>query len=377
MTTIEDRLREGARDVQAAIANMEQRTLSGSPHRPEPAVAFVAVFLAVLMIGFMVVMLRGESASSVVSQPPAQTVTTTSLVDDSGIPRSLLDYWALEGTLESVGDEDVWLCPSWPSVGGYSVQVAEDSIPEEFILSLPDVEPIEVSNWAERPICRQPHVLVLFALADGKTLASGVLAGMAVWPQVTRFNDPCCLTETTMAFVGGPVTEPTINGHPALLHLHAETGHISVWWVDASGTPMYAETSGLSQERVLELVGSIDIDPVAHRAAVDADALEDLQVFSDRESVGVWERSYSRAVVYSIDGLEVAVTTSLDASFDAYARFAPYVKGLSIVEVHDRPAVWIPVDSGFLIFSNADDIQVVIHGAPDLDEAIALAEQLG
>jgi hypothetical protein len=140
---------------------------------------------------------------------------------------------------------------------------------------------------------------------------------------------------------------------------------------------MYAETSGLSQERVLELVSSIDIDPVAHRAAVDADALEDLQVFSDRESVGVWERSYSRAVVYSIDGLEVAVTTSLDASFDAYARFAPYVKGLSIVEVHDRPAVWIPVDSGFLIFSNADDIQVVIHGAPDLDEAIALAEQLG
>lgn len=377
MTTIEDRLREGARDVHAAIASMEQRTLSGSSRRPQPAAAFVAVFLAVLMIGFVVVMLRGESTSSLVSPPPAQTVTTTSLVDDSGIPRSLLDYWALEGTLESVGDEDAWLCPSWPSVGGYSVQVAEDDIPEEFRLSLPDVEPIEVSNWAERPICRQPHVLVLFALADGKTLASGVHAGMAVWPQVSRFNDICCSTETTLAFVGGPVTELTINDHPARLHLHAETGHISVWWVDASGTPMYAESSGLSQERVFDLVGSIDIDPVTHRAAVDADALEDLQVFSDRESVGVWERAYSRAVGYSIDGFEVVVTTSRDASFDAYARFAPYVKDLSLVEVHDRPAVWIPVDSNFLMFSNPGGIQVVIHGAPNLDEAIALAEQLG
>jgi hypothetical protein len=377
MTTIDDRLREGARDVQAAIASMEQRTLSGSSRRPQPAAAFVAVFLAVLMIGFMVVMLRGESTSSVVAHPPAQAVTTTSLVDDSGIPRSLLDYWALEGTLESVGDEDVWLCPSWPSVGGYSVPVAEDSIPEEFILSLPNVEPIEVSNLAERPICRQPHVLVLFAVADGKTLESGVLAGMAVWPQVTRFNDDCCGSETTMAFVGGPVTELTINEQPALLHLLAATGHISIWWVDASRTPMYAESSGLSQERVLELVGSINIDPVTHRAAVDADALQDLQVFSDRESVGVWERGYSRAAVYSIDGFEVVVTTSRDASFDPYARFAPYVKDLSLVEVHDRPAVWIPVDSNFLMFGNSGGIQVVIHGSPSLEEAIALAEQLG
>jgi len=370
MTTIEDRLREGARDVQAAIANMEQRTLSGSPGRPQPAAAFVGVFLAVLMIGLMVVMLRGESASSV--NPSRQFGTsdsagTTTLIEKGEIPGAVLEYWALEGTLQSVGDEEGWLCPAI-SNEGYSRLTDPGQMPPELEVSLPGYEPLEVYSRDHGPVCHQPHVLVMLALTDGETLELAVDAGMTVWPQVSRFED--CEGCT---FVGGPVTELTLNDHPARLHLLAETGHISVWWVDPSGTPMYAESSGLDQERVLELVGSIRIDPVTHRARVDA--FQGLQMLSDQESVGVWENGYSRSVIYDIDGNNIQVTTTRNASFNPYARFAPDVEYLELVQVHDRPAVWIPEAGNFLIFGNG--IEISIEGAPTLEEALALAEQLG
>jgi hypothetical protein len=137
---------------------------------------------------------------------------------------------------------------------------------------------------------------------------------------------------------------------------------------------MYAESSGLSQERVFELVGSMVIDPVTRRAAIQAG---DLHVISDQESVGVWEEGYSRSVVYDIDGIDVQIRTSRNASFDPYARFAPFVEFLGLVEVNDTPAVWIPEAGNFLIFDHGNGVEISVEGAPSLEEAIAVAEQLG
>jgi hypothetical protein len=139
---------------------------------------------------------------------------------------------------------------------------------------------------------------------------------------------------------------------------------------------MYAETSGLDREQVLELVDSITVDPVTRRATVDTDALGGLEVISEQASVGVWESGYWRYVTYNINGSDVSINTSRDAAFDPYARFAPYVELLSLVEVQNLPAVWGPDNGGFLVFTSAEGVRVSIEGAPSVEEAIAIAEQL-
>jgi hypothetical protein len=307
---------------------------------------------------------------------PVTTSVTTGSVDDGTIPIVVLDYWALDGTLESVGSEEGWLCPA-RSNSGYTSVVNNADMPEVLKLGVPGLEPVEIFNRYDGPVCRQPHTLVMLTSTDNEASGSIVEAGMTVWPQITRFGDACGDdTEDCVQFVGGPVERLIVNENPARLQLHSDTGHFDVWWVDASGTPMYAETSGLDREQVLELVGAITVDPVTRRATVDTDTLGDLEVVSDQASVGVWERGYWRYVTYSIGGTDVAINTSRNAAFDPYARFAPLVELLSLVEVQNLPAVWGPDNGGFLVFTSAEGVRVSIEGAPSVEEAIAIAARL-
>jgi hypothetical protein len=307
---------------------------------------------------------------------PVTTSVITGSVDDGTIPIVVLDYWALDGTLESVGGEEGWLCPA-RSNSGYTSVVNNADMPEVLKAGVPGLEPVEIFNRYDGPVCRQPHTLVMLTSTDDEASGSIVKAGMTVWPQITRFGDACGDdAEDCVQFVGGPVDVLIVNEKPARLQLHSDTGHFDVWWVDASGTPMYAETSGLDREHVLELVGSITVDPVTRRATVDTDALGGLEVISEQASVGVWESGYWRYVTYNINGSDVSINMSRDAAFDPYARFAPYVELLSLVEVHEIPAVWAPDIGGVLVFTSAEGVRISVEGAPSVEEAIAIAEQL-
>lgn len=384
MNTIDDRLREAAQDVHDAFATAQRSAVPGIRRSPSPAKAVVAGVLVVFLIALPIVVLRGSTGGTSAGAPAqpettataATTSVTPGIVDDSTIPIVVLDYWALDGTLESVGSEEGWLCPA-RSNAGYTSVVNNADMPQELKVGIPGFEPVETLNRDDGPVCRQPHTLVMLSPTDDEASGSIADAGMTVWPQVTRFADACGDdTGDCVSFDGGPVDELIINDHPARLQLHSQTGSYDVWWVEESGTPMYAETSGLGREQVLELIGSITVDPVTRRATVDTDTLGDLEVVSDQASVGVWERGYWRYVTYSIDGTDVAINTSRNAAFDPYARFASLVEFLSVVEVQNLPAVWGPDHGGFLVFTSAEGVRVSIEGAPSVEEAIAIAARL-
>ncbi|MEE9177436.1 MAG: hypothetical protein V3U46_03305, partial [Acidimicrobiia bacterium] len=223
------------------------------------------------------------------------------LAQDSGEPMAeVLEYWALRGTLESVGEEEGWLCPTRGNVG-FSAAIEPSEIPQAFKLILPDRQPSLVLNRDSGPRCVQPHLLVMLAPAD-TDVGSQYVAGMTVWPQATRFEDIC---GAGCRWGGGTVEEPTINGQPSRFQLGSD-GHSDVWWFDASGTPMYAETYGLPQDRVLDLINAITIEPNTRRATVDTEALGDLGVVSNQTSVGSWANGVSRSAVYDIDGTEIS-----------------------------------------------------------------------
>jgi hypothetical protein len=335
-------------------------------------IATAAATLVIALIGIPLLVLgggRGPSGTAATNRPVSTTPTDRSEV----LPSAVEDYWALQGTLESVDAEPGWLCPALPS-SGYTAIVSDRDMPPEFKVSLPGREPVEVFNRDGGPVCRQPHMLVMIH-ADGR--GPGVTtatAGVVVWPQVTRFEDTC---GAGCSFAGGPIEEPIINGQPARLQLHTETGHYDLWWVDTSGTPMYAQTSGLTGERVLELVDSITVDPTTHRATVEPGVLGDLEMFSAQPSVGIWERGYWRSASYELEGSTIRIETSRDTSFDPYARFASAIDYLDLVEVGGRPAVWIPEAGNLLRFTNPDGVRISVEGAASVEEAITLAEQLG
>ncbi len=327
-----------------------------------------------------VVVLSVLGVSACTNGPAIDTASLDQIALDPGLAQDhgepmpeVLAYWALEGTLESVGDEDGWLCPTRGNVG-FSVAIEPSEIPDSFKLGLPDQQPRLVLNRDSGPRCVQPHLLVMLASAD-TDVGSEYVAGMTVWPQTTRFDDVC---GAGCGWGGGTVEAPTINGQPSRFQLGSD-GHTDVWWFDASGTPMYAETYGLPQDRVLGVINAITIDPSMGRATVDAEALGDLEVVSNRTSVGSWKSGLWRSAIYDIDGSEINVDTSHDPTFDPRARFAPYIWTAALVDVDGAPAVWANNGAEYagLKFTTGDGIHVFIFGKLTAQQAVALAEELG
>ena len=289
------------------------------------------------------------------------------------VPLEVAEYWALEGTLESVGGEEGWLCPVRGNLG-FTASVEAGEMPRELEVGLPGQEPDMVLNRDNGPSCVQPHLFVMLA-TSGPESGADYTAGMTVWPQTTRFEDTCGAGCT---WVGGTAEELTINAQPARLHIGFD-GHTDAWWFDASGTPMYAETYGLPRDRVLGLINAITIEPSMRRATVDAEALGDLDVVSNQTSVGFWKSGLWRSAVYNIDGSEIAVDTSYDAAFDPRARFAPFIWTSALVDVDDIPAVWADNGAGytFLEFAIDGGVHITISGFLTSHQSVALAEQLG
>ena len=289
---------------------------------------------------------------------------------DSGvIPQEVLDYWALDGTLESVGDEPGWLCPV-KGPFGYSSDLDFANVPADLKRELSNREPIRVGSGDSGPECQQPHLLVLLDLPDATLAATS--AGMTVWPQIARPEDVC--PPESCSF-DGPIIDLTLNGEPARLQTISDAATSMIWWVDSSGTPMYAESSSLSEDRVVEIIRAIDVDPRTHRATVAAEALGSLGVVSDQASVGIWVRKLSASATYVIDGVNVGVSLDYDWVFDPIAEFAPSTT-LELVTVNEVAAIWIPAHGNFLMYTDRPGIRVTMHGSPTVDQAVTIAEQL-
>lgn len=120
-------------------------------------------------------------------------------------------------------------------------------MPQELILEVPGLDPVQ-GLQPRRRTCVPPAALLVLLAAAAAGPGLSAEAGMAVWPKVARSEDTCDNCE----FVGGTIDQLTINDQPARLQFDSDTGHYDVWRVDDSGTPMYAETSGLNQDRVLD-----------------------------------------------------------------------------------------------------------------------------
>ena len=321
------------------------------------------------LTGVIIVIALGVSACSRIDTARLELIALDpGLAQDSGEPMAeVLEYWALEGTLESVGVEEGWLCPSRGNVG-FSAVIEPSEVPQAFKLILPDRQPSLVLNRDSGPRCIQPHLLVMLAPARTET-GSGYSAGMTVWPQ-TR--------ERSGGWGGGTAEDLIINLQPARLHIGSD-GHTDAWWSDGSGTRMYAETYGLPRDRVLDLIAAIDVDPSVHRATIDPESLRDLEVVSNQASTGSWASGLRRSALYRIDESEISVYTSYDATFDPLARFAPFIWTAELVDVDGIPAVWLNNGAEYagLEFTTGDGIHVFIFGPLTASEAVALAEQLG
>lgn len=371
--TIDELLRQATRDVRDATIGLEERQTPRPGMRPAWVTVAATAVVALVAIGVPILLVTGDRSDGT-EVGSAESATSTTVAVDDEIPTVVLDYWALEGTLESVGEEPGWLCPPQPSVGNTSI-VAEEEIPASLEFTLPDLNPVEVYNRNDGPTCHQPPMLVLVATTDPGSELTSTTAGVAVWPRTTRFEDTC---GEGCSFDGGPVETPTINGQPARIQLHTQTGHYDAWWVDTSGTPLYAETSGLGYEEVVALIDTIALDPETHRVILDREtAGVDFEIVLDQPSVGVWERGYWRAAEYQIGGTSILITATRDVSFDPYARFAAYVDDLIVTDVEDGPAVWVPEAGNFLVYETPDGVKISIEGAPTIGEAIAIARQLG
>lgn len=356
MRNIDDTLRQASDEVHAAVATMGERAPKKPRRRFAPVIVLGAAALALVLVGLPLWAISGSTEAPGTAAP--------TLADEREIPSEVVASSVLDGTLESVGGEEGWLCPVSTGADDTAI-VAEADMPPELGLELPGHEPTEVFNRDGGPACRQPHLLVLLGSDSG--------AGMTVWPRLNRFEDSCpadvCRPEE------GSVEETTVNGQSATLH-QSGTDRFEAWWTDESGTPLYAEASGLERDRILQLIAAVRVDPVTHRASAADDALENLSVVSDQESRGIWQSGYWRATDYDVDGRSLFVDVSFDAAFDAEATYATAVSSTVLSDVEGIPAVWSTDEGGSLTFTVGNGVSVLIGGAGDLATAVEIAEQL-
>lgn len=382
MKTIDDRLKRAAEDAHRAASGLEEplvrRRTSDKGFRTGLVVS-MAIAATVLIIGLPALLLSPEPGNDVLTEPFPQTPTSMpessppeTALDQSDIPPQVAAYWALEGTLDSVGDETGWLCPPKPNSGHTSI-VPEDQIPTNLKVSLPEETPQQVFNRDAGPICRQPPVLVLMEFADSTRLSAS--AGVAIWPQQSRWQD-LCPTEADCSFDGGPIITPTINDQPAELHTHSQAGAHDLWWFDPNGVPLYAEASGISADQLVEIAEAITVDANTHQATVEGDAIPGFEVVSEEPSVGRWETAYWRALSYDIDGASVQVQTRSDTTFNPHALIARNVDGLELADIGATIGVWTPAHGNLLDYKTNNDVVISIEGAPDLTTAIEIARAI-
>lgn len=357
---VDERLREAARDAHQAAKQLPDRRVS-NPRVPRPLIAS-AVFALVLVVAVPVVMLQGGAGAG----PSAGTAD----LDTSEIPREVLDYWALEGNLESIADEPGWLCPPKPTVGHTAI-VDDSAIPADLNYELPGHSPLDSYLRDDGPTCNQPPALVMLAFVDDSQINAA--AGIVVWPTTTRFEDTCPPASCGVD-EDATMESLTINDQPATLKTRGES--LQVWWLDAGGVPLYSEASGISRAELLAAVESIEADPASHTVDLTGEIPGDMQIVEQQESRGVWEPGYWRMDVYDIDGNSIAVEAKYDSGQTPYSRYASAVSFLDLAEVDDSPAVWIAEGGNFLILEDPNGVLIHIEGAPTIEQAIEVADAL-
>lgn len=372
--TIDERLRQAARDTHEAARQVtESAAVPGSvwPRVAVAAVAFVAVFALATPLLLSGGTVHPETGGETPTATPPATTPETVEPDTSEIPAEVRAYWALEGTLESVGDEPGWLCPPKPSVG-YTETVGSSAIPYELAFELPGEQSVTYLR-DDGPVCNQPPALVMLAFTD--EAASQASAGLAVWPSTTRYEDTCPPETCSTDIENGQALQVlTINGQPARLFEWENSAKL--WWVDSNGVPAYAEASGLTRQELLNAAESISFHPVEHTAIINREMPAGLEVVHQEASQGVWEQGVSQMEVYDIDGASIAVRTQFDSSQTPYSRYASNVTFLELAEVDGTPAAWIPEGGNFLILQRSDNVIVYIEGAASPQDAIQIAEDL-
>lgn len=364
--TIDERLREAARDTHRAARAVATDRIPWKARRRPRSVVAIAVCLVVAAIAAPL-LLRGGSGAG-----PSVILDGDSF-DTSRVPAEIVDYWSKEGTLESVAGEPGWLCPVRPSVG-FTSEVDPSAIPPEISVVLAGATPIETFLQDDGPLCSQPPSLVLLGFADdSRTEAT---AGMTVWPSLTRFEDTCPLgvCESGDNGRGDSVEDVSINGEGATLYTSGES--FKVWWVDRNGVPLYAAGSGISVSELLVLAESFEVDTATHIVEVTLDGAEGLEVVEQGASLGVWLPGHSRTDVYDIEGVSVTVRSRFDRDLTPLTRYSGGVSALRLVDVNESSAVWIPEGGNLLEVQQPGGVLVGIQGAADFDQAIALAEDL-
>lgn len=386
--TLDERLREASRDVHQAAEQTSDRPL---PDRSQPRSVLVAASAAafVFVLAVPVVLIRGQgdngSLSTIASHEPTATPATTGAADEtadtSSVPDEVRAYWALEGTLGSVGNEPGWLCPAKLNVGYSSIVTASD-MPAELSVELAGQVPVESYFRDEGPVCNQPPGVVMLAFTD--QTGSAATAGMTVYPSVTRFEDTCPPGSCSVAGSPeegsadpSPLDDLTINGQPTKLFTHA--GLFQLWWVDPNGVPLYAQASGLTRDQMLILAESTTVDPATHLVDIGAELPAGLQTVEQAPSVGVWESGLSRTDVYDIegtDGTSIAISTRYNSGETPYARYAANVEFLDLADLDGTKALWIPEGGNFLTFKSAAGVHVSIEGALTMEDAMQIARDL-
>jgi hypothetical protein len=395
---VDTKLREASESVRQA--RREVKFSSRSPSRrgrskPGPVVAVLAGMALVISIGVPAMLTtpgndgvgdaeQSESNGSL----PGQSVSATS-VDDwvepsiSGgqleeggpVPPELRAYWALVGTLESVGTEPQWLCPPHPN-RGYSFILDAAEVPPELAFELSGHSPVSSGTRDMGPTCEQTPALVLLAWTDQSELEA--TAGASVWASLTRFEDACppgsCSFEGRTDHSDGL----TVNGRPARLFEYQGTHEL--WWVDSDGVPLHGVFSGLSTDEVVSLASEIGVDPDTHLADTPTNLVAGLEVVKREPSVGVWTPTVSHDKTYEIDGTSVHVSARLaDALGDAstpYTRFTSNVYFPDLIDLDETVGLWIPEGGNYLLFETDKGVKAAVEGAADKDAAVTIAQSL-
>lgn len=365
--TIDERLREAARDAhRAAREAATDRIPRRTKRRPGFSVT-VAAFVAVLAIAAPLILLGGNPGAG-----PSGALSGDSF-DASGVPGELADYWSKEGTLESVSSESGWLCPIRPSIG-YTSDVEPSAIPSELSVTLTGATTVDSFFHDDGPACSQPPSLILLDYADDtRTEAT---TGMAVWPSLARFEDTCPLGDCDSGDneEGASVDQVFINDKAATLSINRDS--FQLWWIDGNGVPLYAAGSGLSRNEVLDLAETFETNVTTHTVEVTGDGTDGLEVVEQGPSRGVWLPGYSRTDTYDIDGVSITVRSRFDRGLTPLARYSGAVSVLRLADVNGSAAVWIPEGGNHLELQLPGDVAVDIQGAANFDQAVALAEDL-
>ncbi len=268
--------------------------------------------------------------------------------------------------LLAAGDEEGWLCPARRG-GGYRELRPIGDAPEA-VRYLPATAPRGLELAAVRvgdegPSCRQGPALIVTAPGP-----DGPAAGVAVWPETTRFEDVCAAD----CSFDGRVEELSIDGSPA--RLHEISGSFEVWWTDGSGVPLRATASGLDQATLLQILGRMDATPA--RVEVDPRSLPaGWRVAYDADATGEWRPGYDWRAAYGEGAGAVGVEIRPGAAFHPLAMLVRNVASLQQLEVGGRPAVFI-AEHGITTIALDDGLIAQVTGVADPAEAAAILASL-